>query len=148
MALKFPIQWACPRYSQSALILQFWLKRPFLRIWVVWFFGTFINGFFDLKQIHYNTKINKMWCKIKCLTQIVIFRPPTDPPCRVYFFGRHCLIFWLISIKKKKKGVKMLRRSYWFKWAGTLKIWNMTPFLPLYNRPLIIADYEYKLQTE
>ena len=43
------------------------------------FYETFDSGFFDFKQIHNSTKINKISCKIKYLAQIVIFGPPTDP---------------------------------------------------------------------
>ena len=45
------------------------------------FYETSESGFFGFKQIHNSTKINKISCKIKYLAQIVIFRPPTDPPC-------------------------------------------------------------------
>ena len=37
------------------------------------FYETFESGFFDFKQIHNRTKINKLSCKIKYLAQIVIF---------------------------------------------------------------------------
>ena len=47
------------------------------------FYETFDSGFFDFKQIHNSTKINKISCKIKYLDQIVIFRPPQTPPCRI-----------------------------------------------------------------
>ena len=67
------------------------------------FYETFESGFFDFKQIHNSTKINKVSCKIKYMAQIVIIRPPTDPPCQIWFLGRHCLILWPISIKKGSK---------------------------------------------
>ena len=47
------------------------------------FYKTFESGFFDFKQILNSTKINKISCKIKYMAQFLIFRPPTDPPCRI-----------------------------------------------------------------
>ena len=47
------------------------------------FYETFESGFFDFKQIHNGTKINKISCKIKYMAQIVIFRPPHRPPCQI-----------------------------------------------------------------
>ena len=59
------------------------------------FYKTFESGFFDFKQIHNSTKINKISCKIKYLDHIVISGPPTDPLARfsfldgtVSFFGQ------------------------------------------------------------
>ena len=45
--------------------------------------GHFLEHAFDFKQTHNSTKINKISCKIKYLGQIVIFRPPIDPPCQI-----------------------------------------------------------------
>ena len=44
------------------------------------FLRTFTNGFFDHKKIQDSIKINTVWCKIRYLVRIVIFRTPTDPP--------------------------------------------------------------------
>ena len=66
---------------------------------------TFESGFFDFKQIHNRTKINKVSCKLKYLAQIVIFRPPLPD-----------LVFWPalshFLANFNKKGVKMLSGSY------------------------------------
>ena len=70
---------------------------------------TFESGFFDFKQIHNSTKINKISCKLKYLDQIVIFGPPTDPPLPDLVF-RAALSHFLADFNKK--GVKMLSGSY------------------------------------
>ena len=69
--------WAWQQKRPRALI---WHKTAiFLSMDGQIFTETFESGFFDFKQIHNSTKINKISCKIKYLDQIVIFRPPTDP---------------------------------------------------------------------
>ena len=73
------------------------------------FYETFESGFFDFKQIHNSTKINKISCKIKYLDQIVIFRPPHRPPLPDLVF-RAALSHFLADFNKK--GVKMLSGSY------------------------------------
>ena len=71
--------WAWQQKRPRALI---WRKTAIFLGMDGRFYETFESGFFDFKQIHNSTKINKISCKIKYLDQIVIFGPPTDPPCQ------------------------------------------------------------------
>ena len=65
------------------------------------FYETFRNVFFDLKQIHNSYKINKIRCKIKYLTQIVIFRPFHRPPLSdLVFWAALCHV--LADFNKKR----------------------------------------------
>ena len=73
------------------------------------FYETFESGFFDFKQIHNSTKINKVSCKIKYMAQIVIIRPPHRPPLPDLVF-RAALSHFVADFNKK--GVKMLSGSY------------------------------------
>ena len=60
------------------------------------FLRTFTNGFFDHKKIQDSTKINTVWCKIRYLVRIAIFRTSHRTPSSdlvfldgtVSFFGR------------------------------------------------------------
>ena len=72
------------------------------------FYETFESGFFDFKQIHNSTNINKISCKIKYLDQIVIIRPPRPPLPDLVF--RAALSYFLANFNKK--GVKMFSVSY------------------------------------
>ena len=49
------------------------------------FTKTFESGFFDFKQIHNSTKINKISCKIRYMAKIVIFGPHRSPLARFSF---------------------------------------------------------------
>ena len=69
---------------------------------------TFESGFFDFKQIHKSTKINKISYKLKYLAQIVIFRPHRPPLPDLVFWP--ALSYFLADFNKK--GVKMLSGSY------------------------------------
>ena len=63
------------------------------------FHETFESGFFDFKQIHNITKINKISCKIKYFDQIVIFGPPQSPFAGLVF--RVALSHFLANFNKK-----------------------------------------------
>ena len=41
-------------------------------------YETTVNGFFDLKNTHTSTKINKIGCKVGYLTENVYFKTPTN----------------------------------------------------------------------
>ena len=66
------------------------------------FLRTFTNGFFDHKKVQDSTKINTVWCNIRYLVQIVIFRTPHRPPSSDFVFWT-ALSHFLADFNKKKK---------------------------------------------
>ena len=57
------------------------------------FYEMLKNGFFDLKDIHTNTKINQIGCKTKYMTQNAIFMTLTDPLVLIGFLANSVSFF-------------------------------------------------------
>ena len=119
--------------------LQFWPKRPFLRIRMVRFLRTFTYGFFDHKK-KYKTapkstqyRVNKIFgpnCHFKTLPQTLLIRFSCLDGT-VSFFGRFN--------KKRCQNAQeiILHQISWY--PKKFKTWSFF-FLPLYNRPLLLMQ--------